>query len=162
MTDEEIEEAEDLDDDFDEEDLDDDIDLDDIELEDLAEEEEEERPKRSKPSDDDLVEMDYEQALRANPKRAKAVKKRASLIETLLGEATLDSEDGIEAAWETLSKEVDTKIRKKYAIDAEFDTNQVIEHDTFGVGFVNQMLSETKVEVIFKDGIKRLVCNRTS
>ena len=162
--DDETPESEELDEEFDEDvELDDDdildeeIELeDDVELEDL---EEEEGPPRKTASDDDLVEMNYEQAIRANPKRAKALKKRSSLIETLLGKAKLDSEDGIETAWETLNEDVDTKIRKPYSITEKFEENMVVEHPTFGVGFVNQILSETKIEVFFEDGLKRLVHN---
>lgn len=166
-TEEETEESEEFDDDeildeeFDDDDildedieLEDDVDLDEIEVV------EEAAPKRKRGSDDDLVEMDYEQAIKANPKRAKALKKRASLIETLLDEVKLDSEEGIQEAWELLNEKVETKIRKPYSLKEQYEENMVIEHPTFGVGFVNQILSETKIEIIFKDGVKRLVHNK--
>jgi len=160
-TEEEVDDE--FDDEFDDEDIDlddEDIELDDEDLEIEVEEAEEEAPRGKRVSDDDLVEMSYKETIHANPKRAKALKKRASLIETVLDDAKLDSEEGVKEAWESLNQEVDTKIRKPYSIKEEYSENQVIEHPSFGVGFVNQVLSETKVEVIFEEGVKRLVCNK--
>ena len=73
--------VEEVEEDFDgEDDLDDDLEI--IDDEDDAEPEEEEaKPPKRKVSDADLTESNYEQAVRANPKRATAIKKSASLIE---------------------------------------------------------------------------------
>jgi len=47
----------------------------------------------------------------------------------------------------------------KYKITAVFAIGDLIEHKSFGAGIVNQLLGPTKVEVLFEDGLKKLVCN---
>ncbi len=160
MANDEIDEPEEgfeeFEDDFDDDadldaDLDDDVDISDSD---------EETSTKEEPLDIGFDERTYEQALRANPKRLAAVQKRAGVIETILDRSELNNADGVRKAWETLNKEIDTTISKAYTIDATFEANQVVNHPLFGIGFVNQILSPTKVEVIFESGIKRLVCNR--
>lgn len=161
MANDEIEEPEEgfeeFEDDFDDDadleaDLDDDVDLEDTDTEEKAPKEE--------PLDVGFDEKTYEQALRANPKRLAAVQKRAGVIEQILDRSELESAEGITKAWETLNKEIDTKIAKPYTIDGAYEANQVVSHPLFGIGFVNTLLTPTKVEIVFEGGIKRLVCNK--
>ncbi len=131
-------------------DVDDDVDLDD-----------EPKPKsKKKRKDEPLTEVKYEDAVRVNPKRASALKKTRSLVESILEDTKLESEEEIKKAWEELNEKVDTKKARKYELNEDFQLNDAIKHKKFGVGFVNQKLSPTKVEVIFEDGIRRLACNR--
>lgn len=161
MANDEIEEPEEsfeeFEDDFDDDadleaDLDDDVDLDDSDVD--------EKSSKEEPLEVGFDEKTYEQALRANPKRLAMVQKRAGIIENILDRAELDSADGIKKAWETLNKEIDTKFPKPYAISDQYEANQVVAHPSFGIGFVNAILTPTKVEIIFESGIKRLVCNK--
>lgn len=150
-----------------EEDFDDDADLDadlddDVEIDD--EDDDDEGASSSKGSKDDfaaeLTEKTYEQAVRANPKRLAMVQKRAGVIENILDQSELKTPDGIKKAWETLNKEINTAVHKPYSVNEKFAENEVVSHPTFGIGFVNQILTSTKVEIIFESGIKRLACNR--
>ncbi len=49
---------------------------------------------------------------------------------------------------------------KKYSIKGNFKANQMIEHATFGIGFISSVINRSKVEVIFENGTKRMVQNR--
>ena len=43
-----------------------------------------------------------------------------------------------------------------------FDQDDVIEHTKFGYGLVTEIRAEGKMEVLFKEGTKLLVCGRDS
>lgn len=171
MASEDIDEPEEGFDDF-EEDFDDDADLDadvddDVEIDDDDDDEEGGGGGgggSSKGSRDDfaaeLTEKTYEQAVRANPKRLAMVQKRASIIEGILDRSELGTPDGIKKAWELLNKEINTSVHKPYSVSEKFHENEVVSHPLFGIGFVSQILSPTKVEIVFEGGIKRLACNR--
>ena len=145
-------------------DVDVDVDVDDLDDEDLDDDGEEEEVKASKrgksSAKDEVKELNYEEAVRVNPKRASALKKRASLVESILEGAKLIEEEDVQKAWKALNEQVDTAKSRKYTLKEDFDTNEVIQHKSFGVGFVNQKLSPTKIEVVFEDGMRRLTCNR--
>lgn len=150
-----------------EEELDDDADIDvgdgedEVSGDDDVELEVEPKPKsKKKRKEEPLTEVKYEDAVRVNPKRASALKKTRSLVESILEDSKLESEEEVKKAWEELNEKVDTKKARKYALNDDFQPNDAIKHKKFGVGFVNQKLSPTKVEVIFEDGIRRLACNR--
>ena len=49
---------------------------------------------------------------------------------------------------------------KKYELRASFLKHELVDHSKFGMGFVVEVLSPNKVEVIFKDGLRKLVQNR--
>ncbi len=163
--DEEIEEGEELaDDEFGDDDFDGELDdgpLDDdleIEDEDPIDDEEEKPPSRSG-SDDDFTSLDYEQALKVNPKRAKMLRKRARHIEGILDAAELADPKGAAKAWKKLNENTDTKDRRAYNVADEYSENDVIEHAKFGIGFVVEILSDRKIAILFEDGLRRLVCN---
>lgn len=168
MANEDIEEPEEGFEDFEEEfdgdaDLDADLD-DDVEVDDDDDDDDGGTTVKSKGGRDDfaaeLTEKTYEQAVRANPKRIAMVQKRAGIIEGILDRSDLGTADGLKKAWETLVKETNTSVHKPYDISESFTENEVVSHPVFGIGFVNQVLSPTKVEILFEDGFKRLACNR--
>ena len=47
----------------------------------------------------------------------------------------------------------------RYSMSGSFKANDVIDHDTFGIGIVISS-TYTKMEVVFPDKIRMLVCNR--
>jgi hypothetical protein len=145
---------EDFDDGF-EADIDEDIDIDDDYEEDYPEEDEKE-------DSEDLLDSHFEGAVRANPKRMAMARRRkaASIIEGIISDAELNTADGQQKAWKKLTKKSDISIARPYDIQAELTENDVVDHPRFGVGFVIQLLSPTKVEVLFEEGIKRLICNQ--
>jgi hypothetical protein len=62
--------------------------------------------------------------------------------------------------WEEALEGKDMSQSRTYAMDAVFATDEVLEHPTFGVGLITEVRAEGKMEVLFKDGPKLLVCNR--
>lgn len=159
---------EEFEEDFDEDaEVDVDVDVDDVEVDD-DDDDDEDTPKSkssgSKKSKDDfaaeLTEKTYDQAVRANPKRLAMVQKRAGLIETILDRSDLSTPEGLLKAWETLVEETNTSVHKPYSLNDSFVENEVVGHPLFGTGFVSQILSPTKVEILFESGFKRLACNR--
>jgi hypothetical protein len=131
---------------------------DDLEIEDEDDDDDVRPPSRSS-GDDDLQSLDYEQALKVNPKRAKMLRKRARHIEGVLDSAELQTPEGAAKAWAKLSEDTDTDIHRTYSVADEYSENDVLEHPKFGIGFVVEILSDRKISVLFEDGLRRLVCN---
>ena len=147
------------------EDIDDDgLDLDNIDDDDVADfDESEEGPRRgggSPTKDDDLLTSNYEQAVKANPKRAAKQVKRRRLIEGVLDTAELDTDEGKLKAWNALQSQAGDAKPRKYKLAEEYTENDVIEHPKFGTGYVVEILSSTKISVLFEDGVKKLAHNR--
>lgn len=150
------------------EDLDDeDIDLGDIDEDEVGDFDEEDEPRStggggggSRSDDADLLAPNYEQAVKANPKRQSVQRKRARLIEGILDTAELTTAEGAAKAWQALQKQAGDAQPRKYDIKAEFTENDVVVHPSFGEGYVVEILTSTKMTVLFEDGIKRLAHNR--
>ncbi|MCA9564760.1 MAG: hypothetical protein KC561_14790, partial [Myxococcales bacterium] len=70
-----------------------------------------------------------------------------------------DTPEGAKRAWDKALADVDRSSAKPYNMTSSFEVGDVIAHKKFGDGIVNQALGESKVEVLFEDGLKRLVCN---
>jgi len=155
---EEVEESLDFDDGFDPE-IEEDIEID----EDFdGEEEEEFTPSKSSSSNDsDLKDANYDDVVKANPKRLNAAqrKKAASVIEGIISHAELTDPEGQARAWKKLSDKIGVAHARPFDMTAELTENDVIDHPRFGVGFVVQLLTPTKVEVIFEDGLKKMAHN---
>ena len=62
--------------------------------------------------------------------------------------------------WEEALEGKDMSQSQTYAMDAEFLPEQILAHPTFGIGLITDVRAEGKMEVLFKDGPKLLVCNR--
>jgi hypothetical protein len=45
---------------------------------------------------------------------------------------------------------------KTYRISESYAKGDVIDHDTFGIGFVEKVISETRMDVLFSDGLRRM------
>lgn len=159
--DEDVDESfEDFDDGF-EPDLDEDLDIEDFDDGDDDDEEGFTSSPKSN-TDDDILDKTYEGAVRANPKRMTAAqrKKAASVIEGIISDSELSNPKGQAKAWAKLQKKSEGAEATPYSIATEFTENDVVDHPRFGLGFVIQLLSPTKVEVLFEEGVKRLVCNQ--
>lgn len=48
---------------------------------------------------------------------------------------------------------------KKYSMKGNFKADQVINHASFGIGFIVLIINRNKIDILFKDGLKRLVQN---
>lgn len=117
-----------------------------------------------KPStiDDGLLEKAPANALKANPKRMTAAqrKQNKSLVEGIIDKTYFESPESATKAYEKLREETDVNAAKPYSIDVELTENDTVKHPKFGVGFVLELVSPTKVEILFEEGIiLKLVCN---
>lgn len=153
---------EDFDGDVSEDDIDADIDLADLDDDELPADDDDAapRPRRTAPAKDDDLFESYEKAVVANPKRASKHQKRARLIEGVLDKATLDTEEGAARAWAALQAQAGDATKRKYAMSEQYTENDVIDHPKFGEGYVVEIVTLTKVAVLFEDGIRKLAHNR--
>ena len=62
--------------------------------------------------------------------------------------------------WEAAMEQLDPSTAVDYSPSALYLEGQVIEHPTFGVGCVSEVLSDTKLEALFQDGRRLMVHNR--
>lgn len=46
-----------------------------------------------------------------------------------------------------------------YRMDEKFQKGEIIKHDLFGLGFVEKIISDTLVVVLFRDGTKHMAMN---
>jgi len=65
-----------------------------------------------------------------------------------------------EEAWRQVEAMVQAAAKKPYEMGLTYDKGEVIEHPQFGVGVVVNVLSPTKVEVLFPDARRKLVCGQ--
>ncbi|MBI5606633.1 MAG: hypothetical protein HY879_25155 [Deltaproteobacteria bacterium] len=64
------------------------------------------------------------------------------------------------AQWERMKNDLKPNIPIKiYRTHDTFRLKDVIQHHVFGLGFVGQIISDTRMEVLFSDSIKRMVMN---
>ncbi len=64
--------------------------------------------------------------------------------------------------WEAAMAEKDLAGSRAYAVDGAFAEGEVIDHKQFGHGLVIQVAASGKMEVLFKDGPKRMICQPVS
>jgi hypothetical protein len=107
---------------------------------------------------DNYSDVSVATAVRANPKRAAVRKKNSRVIEELFGDADISKADGQTSAWDRIQPRMATTEAKPWALTVELQEFDVISHKTFGNGFVIQLITPTKAEVLFHDGLKKLVC----
>lgn len=60
--------------------------------------------------------------------------------------------------WEKMFKSADSSRAIPYSMVGTFPVGAVIDHHTFGLGFTKRVIRPNKVEVLFKDSIKTLIC----
>lgn len=112
--------------------------------------------------DDEMLEKPKTDAAKANPKRETAVvrKKNRKIVEGIIDKAYFENEESIQRVYGELQEGSDMAAAKEYSLDVELTENDVVQHPQFGLGFVLELMSPTKVEVLFEDGVKKLVCNQ--
>jgi hypothetical protein len=62
--------------------------------------------------------------------------------------------------WEALVSKSSGRKRTAYVLTGSFGENDLIDHSTFGLGVVTQVLPDRKMHVIFEEGEKMLVNER--
>ncbi|MBO5752156.1 MAG: hypothetical protein J6S69_00510 [Proteobacteria bacterium] len=80
-------------------------------------------------------------------------------VQSVLTAEDRASEQSLHDAWERLTQADNTEI-KTYSIKAKFEDGDIVRHNKFGVGVVVEMIDTTKAEILFEEGIKRLVCGK--
>lgn len=63
--------------------------------------------------------------------------------------------------WSRVLAKVDAENPAAYTMASSFDANDVIDHSKFGVGVVVDVVDISKVSVVFEEGEKTLVQNRS-
>ena len=63
-----------------------------------------------------------------------------------------------ENQWEAAMAEKDQTKSRPYSMASSFEEGEVIAHKQFGHGIVSQVEAGGKMQVLFKDGPKRLIC----
>ena len=81
------------------------------------------------------------------------------IVQSLLTADDEASPESLKAAWERLTA-VDQSEVKAYSIRLKLSDGDVIQHAKFGIGIVVKMTDMTKAEVLFSDGLRRLVCGK--
>jgi hypothetical protein len=74
------------------------------------------------------------------------------------GKRRAASAKSLESQWEAAMAEKDPANSRTYSMDGSFEQGEVIEHEKFGHGIVIQVDAAGKMQVLFKDGPKRLIC----
>ena len=74
------------------------------------------------------------------------------------GKRRAASAKSLESQWEAAMAEKDPANSRAYSMDGSFKKDEVIEHKNFGQGLVIQVDAAGKMQVLFKDGTKRLIC----
>lgn len=73
----------------------------------------------------------------------------------------LDKPAYAEKAWQELSLQVvDGEEPVPYNIRDNYEKGSRVEHSKFGIGHVVEIVSPKKIEVLFQDGLRKLVQNR--
>lgn len=65
-----------------------------------------------------------------------------------------------EVTYERLLAVTSGRKSRPYSVSGVFRAHDVIEHPTFGLGVVTHLLAGDKIQVVFKNGDKLLVCRR--
>ena len=60
--------------------------------------------------------------------------------------------------WEKRLAECSAKVGRPYAVTENFTKNDILEHSKFGVGVVEEVRSAGRINVLFRDGERLLVC----
>jgi len=60
--------------------------------------------------------------------------------------------------WEAEVGSKDARKAVTYGVHGVFRAGDLLAHNTFGLGLVRKVIPPNKIEVHFRDGIKRLVC----
>ncbi len=92
-------------------------------------------------------------AAKATTGRSGATKKKRTS-----GTRRATAAKSLEKQWETAMAEKDQGNSRPYLMDGSFEENEVIDHSKFGYGIVIQLEKGGKMQVLFKDGPKRLIC----
>ncbi len=101
---------------------------------------------------------DDEDVVRPAPKR-RAPTKAVPMIEGV-PKTKLEKPEICAEVWEKLSQRLVDQPQIPYTIQTPLVANALINHKTFGLGFVVDITSPTRAEVLFQDTLRKLVHSR--
>ncbi|MEQ8164098.1 MAG: hypothetical protein ABRQ34_11330, partial [Smithellaceae bacterium] len=62
--------------------------------------------------------------------------------------------------WDTKNRNMDASVTiKDYSIHDQYSTEDVINHSVFGLGFVERIVSDKSMDVLFHDSVKLMAMN---
>jgi hypothetical protein len=94
-----------------------------------------------------------------HPEKKKAAKKKAAKKPVKKPRARKTKKPDAAAIFEQLAEKFQEKKPVLYTMQGSYKTDDVIDHKTFGKGFVTEV-SYQKMEVAFADASRLLVCDR--
>ncbi|MBN1545516.1 MAG: hypothetical protein JW902_02535 [Syntrophaceae bacterium] len=99
---------------------------------------------------------------RKAPSQSKTGEKsrRSVLSKTRVGASSGKESVNALMLWENRNSNMspDTVIRE-YRMQDKYKSKEVIQHATFGLGFVEKITSDTSMDVLFKDAVRRMAMN---
>jgi len=87
-----------------------------------------------------------------DPSKVKARSKKAQSKKIL-------STDSISDIWMNAISNTSTK-SKHYSLEEQFLQGDIIDHPTFGPGFIDKLIGSDKIQVIFRHNIRTLIHNK--
>lgn len=90
-------------------------------------------------------------------------RRRATLRQSTVAgvpRAKLEKADVAKEIWEQLREKGQDVETIDYSIRAQLPLGAAVNHKTFGLGFVVDLAGPTKADVLFEQGLKKLVHNR--
>ncbi len=92
----------------------------------------------------------------AKPAKKTAAKKARK--PTIAERKALAASEALRKEWESMTGGVSST--KKYAVSDGYEAGDVVDHAKFGLGYVRQVFPPNKMEVLFEDAIKLMLCNK--
>lgn len=71
---------------------------------------------------------------------------------------TVDPRVAERKEWEELRPSMDAAAAKEYSMTGDFKVHSLINHPVFGLGLVQRVVGDRKIEVLFEDGKKTMRC----
>jgi hypothetical protein len=101
-------------------------------------------------------EGDEEGAVAARPAKRRVAAKKVPTVEGV-PRTRLDKADVAAEVWEKMKGRHGEGAAEPYSIRSTFRNGDVIDHKAFGIGFVLEVHGPGKIEVLFHDGLRKLV-----
>ena len=84
----------------------------------------------------------------------------APISKGLLSQDDFESEETLRLAWIRLIKDLKKETVQKYSIKSHYKSADVIEHSKYGLGVVCEILENGKLNILFEDKMRKLVCGK--
>ena len=75
---------------------------------------------------------------------------------------TVDPNEGARKEWATLRPAMNVTKAAAYSMDVTYKRGSLMNHPVFGLGLVERVAGDRKIEVLFENGRKLMRCQQTS